>query len=461
MSLVGREYFENRTDSNLLDRLRAEMAGPLQRLCIRLLNGPRGGVSDEEFDAAAVGESCRHMLITCWRHLSNCCLLMFVAEKIYSSGEGKIGTDENLIVEVFTGHTLEQMKQVMDSYDATYNTSLASAVDSEFSGNLRIALNALLSDTVDTYCRRLKAAQHSTLGTTDEKTINRIIAGNDKKNVFAIAARYFEKYDVELTKAIADKLSGDYQNAVTSYIQRKDPANGLEGTTALRLDEAAAQAAEDERKAREAEEAARAAELLRAELEVARLTDESAAIEAARQADEERAAREAEERAAAAEAAIAAAEAAAEAERVKQAEVEAQMMAMQERLEAARLAEEAAAAEREALRQQMEAEREAARLAMQAEAEAAAAAIAAAEAAAAEAVAAAAEEDDEDDDSSDESSGSDSDEDEEAKAHRRARRERRGVGRKIDGAARAAKKAAKKDAKKAMKGMKRLGRKMK
>jgi hypothetical protein len=49
-----REYFENRTDKNLLDRVRSEMSGPLQRLCIRLLNGPRGG--DDNFDADAVGE---------------------------------------------------------------------------------------------------------------------------------------------------------------------------------------------------------------------------------------------------------------------------------------------------------------------------------------------------------------------------------------------------------------------
>lgn len=378
-------------------------------------------------------------------------VVSLAAEKIYSAGEGRLGTDEDLIVEVFTGHTLLQMQHVMVAYDTKYDTSLASAVDSEFSGNIGIALSALLSGPVDTYCRRLKAAQHGVLGTTDEKVINRIIAGNDKESVRAISDRYFQKYDVDLATSLGSKLSGDYKNAVVSYIKRKDPAAGLEGTTALRLDEAAAAAAEIDRLAKEAQEAAAAAKLLQAEMEIARLQDESAAIAAARQADEERAAREAEEREARAAAALAAAEEASIEERRKLSEQEAELAALRERLEAAKRADEAVAAEKEALRKQMEAEREAAAQRAKEEEEAAIAATAGST---------------DDDSSSSESSSDDNDDndadiDEETRKRRRERRENKRKMRADRVARRAAKhagKAAKKDAKKAMKGLKKLGK---
>ena len=47
--------YEERTDTNLCDRIRSEMSGPLERLCVRLVTGPRGGVTPSEFNAESVG----------------------------------------------------------------------------------------------------------------------------------------------------------------------------------------------------------------------------------------------------------------------------------------------------------------------------------------------------------------------------------------------------------------------
>jgi hypothetical protein len=53
---IHREHFEAKTDKNLLDRIRSEMSGPLKRLCVRLVSGPRGGVANEDFNPADIGK---------------------------------------------------------------------------------------------------------------------------------------------------------------------------------------------------------------------------------------------------------------------------------------------------------------------------------------------------------------------------------------------------------------------
>eukprot|EP00602_Paraphysomonas_sp_CaronLab_P003525 CAMPEP_0185025598 /NCGR_PEP_ID=MMETSP1103-20130426/8493_1 /TAXON_ID=36769 /ORGANISM="Paraphysomonas bandaiensis, Strain Caron Lab Isolate" /LENGTH=798 /DNA_ID=CAMNT_0027558835 /DNA_START=305 /DNA_END=2701 /DNA_ORIENTATION=- len=426
---AAREYFENRTDKNLLDRVRSEMAGPLQRLCVRLLLGPRGGVSEEEFDSEAV------------------------ASRIYDSGAGKLGTDEDTIVEIFTGHTLEQIQQVMVTYDAMYGCSLAQAVQSEFSGNLEVALSALLCNPTDTYCRRLKDALNGTLG-VDKKTVNRIIGGNDKKVVKNIAARYFEKYDVDLLTILSDNLSGDYKHAVVSYVKRPDPTDGVE----LSMDEIEAVREQD------IAEAAAAAEILREEVEMARQQDETDAIEAARAADEERARQEAEERAI--EAARAVEERMKEEAEAaeKQARLEAEAEELRQRLEAAKEAEEAAEAARVEMEAKLAAEREQARIEMRRQEEEAAARIAEAEAQAADGSdsSSSSESSSSSSDSSSSDSSSESDDDDDSEEARRRRQQR--MQRKAERIARrnlrkAARQGAK-GAKKTRKGLKKLGRKM-
>jgi annexin A7/11 len=113
------------------------------------------------------------------------------AQRIYDIGEGKWGTGENEFVKIFTSHTVDQMSEVMVSYQNNQGNSLELAVTNEFSGNIKIALLALLTNKVDFFCRRLKSAiEGSILGGTDTRTINRIIGGHDKAGAKAIADRY-------------------------------------------------------------------------------------------------------------------------------------------------------------------------------------------------------------------------------------------------------------------------------
>ena len=119
------------------------------------------------------------------------------------------------------------MKLIANAYDRMFNTSLHAAVKSEFSGYIKEALLNLLEDPIDVYCRKLKSASVDQIG-TDEKTVCRIIGGNNKATVHTIARRYFEKYNTVLVEDLRSELSGDFREAVLTYINSSDITGGLE-----------------------------------------------------------------------------------------------------------------------------------------------------------------------------------------------------------------------------------------
>jgi hypothetical protein len=318
-----RTHFEDRTDKSLSDRIHSELSSSLKRLCLRLVQGPRGTSTD--FDPESV------------------------AAALYESGAGQFGTDEATIVDVFTSQSLEQMKEVSAAYENAYGTSLVAAVESEFSGNLKNALLGLLTDPLDTFCRSLKSAGSGMFG-TDEELINRVIGGNDKRTVKKIAARYFEKYDLDLAQEMAKELSGGYKKAVTAYISHADPTKGLEDD---RVDAEEAARLEEMKIEFEALAAAAAEELRIAQERAANeeAEQEAAERERQRQVDEENARLKAEAMEAARQAAIAEAERQAELEAERRRVAEEEAIALRERMEAMRQAE---AAREAAARQQEE-----------------------------------------------------------------------------------------------------------
>jgi hypothetical protein len=160
---ASRDYYEARKDSNLLDRVRKELSGDLEKLCIKLLSEPR-------FNPSLNPEA--------------------VATELYEHGEGKWGTNEAGFIAVFTSNSQAQLQDIANAYEVKYQNSLLAAVKSEFSGAMKTALTYLLMDPVDLTCMLLKKATVDKIG-TDEAVVNRCIGGHDKKAVREIARRYF------------------------------------------------------------------------------------------------------------------------------------------------------------------------------------------------------------------------------------------------------------------------------
>lgn len=158
-----REHYEARLDSSLTDRIKKELSGDLERLCVRLLSQERHNPS---CDPAAI------------------------ASELYQHGEGQWGTNEAGFIEIFSCNSQPQMQAVAEEYERQYGKSLEAAVKSEFSGCMKTALCCLLADPLDVICRLLKKATIDKMG-TDEGVVNRCIGGHDKRGVRDIARRFF------------------------------------------------------------------------------------------------------------------------------------------------------------------------------------------------------------------------------------------------------------------------------
>jgi hypothetical protein len=160
---ASRSFYEARKDSNLVDRLRKELSGDLERLCLKLL-------SQSRFNPNLNAEQ--------------------VATELYEHGEGKWGTNEAGFIEIFSSHSQPQLVEIATAYETKYKNSLLAAVKSEFSGSMKTALTYLLMDPIDVTCLLLKKATIDKIG-TNETIVNRCIGGHDKKGVREIARRFF------------------------------------------------------------------------------------------------------------------------------------------------------------------------------------------------------------------------------------------------------------------------------
>jgi hypothetical protein len=372
--LRAKKAWEARHDASLVDRFGSELHGDMKKLGLTMLQGKRledseangEGGEEPEVNEEAVDEA---------------------AQQLYDAGEAIVGTDEQVFIDLLCNNPPSFNVAVATAYENKFEHSLHKAITSEFSGNLKNALLALLTgDVKEWYAARLHQSFKG-LGTGD-RTVCRIIGSHDKKDARAIAEAYESKYGKTLAEAISAECSGNYKRLAIGWFSMEDrldmtlPGDG-EVWEVPEMDEEASDVIEelpppppmpesdeedDEAEAQAAAEAAAAAAAL----------DEEAAAAAAAEAE---AARLAEEEAAAAAAAaeLEEARALAAAEAAAAAEAEAEAQAAQEAAEeAARLAEEEAAAREE----EEEAEAAAAR-------EALAAALAEAKAAAEEARAAA------------------------------------------------------------------------
>ena len=67
------------------------------------------------------------------------------AQTLYDAGEARFGTDEATFIELLCGASPAQNAAIARAYEDTFDHSLAKAVASEFSGNLKVSHRRSLS----------------------------------------------------------------------------------------------------------------------------------------------------------------------------------------------------------------------------------------------------------------------------------------------------------------------------
>jgi len=130
-------------------------------------------------------------------------------EALYSAGEGKIGTDDNVFIRIIGGNSREYCEKLSEAYCKKYGKMLEAVVDSETSFNFKKALLALVTPLDEWYADRLQGAMKG-VGTYDQELI-RIVAAQKDRRLKSIAKAFLHKNKSTLRTWVHDDTSGDYR----------------------------------------------------------------------------------------------------------------------------------------------------------------------------------------------------------------------------------------------------------
>lgn len=142
------------------------------------------------------------------------------ADALYKAGAARLGTDEKVFIDIFGGHTREELREIEKAYDAAHPEKvLADAIDSETSGNFEQTLYALVSDRPTYFCCVLFNALDM-LG-TKEYMINMIFTLLDREELFKVAVAYYDQYQKSLYDDLRSDLSMNYRTLVLTLLDDK------------------------------------------------------------------------------------------------------------------------------------------------------------------------------------------------------------------------------------------------
>jgi len=140
------------------------------------------------------------------------------AEQIFAKGEGKLGTDDDFFINVFTTRSPAHLQRVAKHYRDMYNHTLEEAIKKETSGNYMKALRALSIPKAAYWAERVHDAVAG-LGTNDTLLIFVFVA-NDQETRLQIVEEYHKLYNQNMIEAVSGDTSGHYRQMLLAMLKR-------------------------------------------------------------------------------------------------------------------------------------------------------------------------------------------------------------------------------------------------
>jgi len=139
-----------------------------------------------------------------------------VAEQLYKAGEGKIGTNEKVFVDVLCKHSPEFLMRVSDHYKSHHKHDLAHAIKSETSGYFEDTLLGLLKPKYIFIADRLFQSMDG-LGTDDTALIY-FFSVLDRPEIRQVAQLIQQRHNKNLLSLVSGDTSGDYQSLLKAIL---------------------------------------------------------------------------------------------------------------------------------------------------------------------------------------------------------------------------------------------------
>jgi len=143
------------------------------------------------------------------------------SERLYKAGEGRLGTNESVFIEIFANKSWKHLRQVSEHYGKNHKHSLDTAIKDEFSGDLERALLWTLESVENRHAffARLLQKSMAGLGTHDDDLI-RIMVTRRHNDLWEIAEEYHTLFKKTLKEDIEGDTSGDYKKLLVEMIKQ-------------------------------------------------------------------------------------------------------------------------------------------------------------------------------------------------------------------------------------------------
>lgn len=145
------------------------------------------------------------------------------------------GCDEKALIDVVCRRTNYQRQEIQKVFKTNFGKDLIENIKSETRGNFENLLVALLTPTLDFYCKEIKDAMAG-IG-TDEQVLIEILCTLSNQEINMIKQHYMRLYGQDLESAIMGETSGNFKRLLVSLCTANRDESG-----ATDLDQAKADA---------------------------------------------------------------------------------------------------------------------------------------------------------------------------------------------------------------------------
>ena len=191
-----KQKFKEKYGKDLVPEIKSETSGVYQKVAMNILEKERSKNTSPDLD-------------TCKK----------IAEEIYKAGEGKLGTNDDVFIKYFCSLSGEELALVGKEYHKNYKKNLVEIVDSEFSGDEKDLLIAILYGLISPseFFARVIYKCVEGAGTSDDRMIRAVVtrAEEDMK----IIKKYFKQlFNKDMIETVKKDLSGNYSRLIESLM---------------------------------------------------------------------------------------------------------------------------------------------------------------------------------------------------------------------------------------------------
>ena len=147
--------------------------------------------------------------------------LRMEAQRLYSAGAGRWGTDESVFTQIFATRSPVEIAAIASFYQQIAGVDLYTSLKKEFSGNVEKLLKAIFYCSINPpewFATRVRNSLEGA-GTKDKQLI-RIIVSRAEIDLKQIKMCYYKLYGRDMVTDIRNDTSGDYKRILTEICNK-------------------------------------------------------------------------------------------------------------------------------------------------------------------------------------------------------------------------------------------------